>query len=60
MSFGDRCYKFEMQQKIFYWAKSACSEQGAALATVYDAQVNAWLHAKINEYLSNDDHVSLS
>jgi len=58
VSYGNRCYKFEMQQKIYYWAKSACSEQGAALTTVYDAQVNAWLHAQINQYLSRDDHVS--
>ena len=56
-SFGNRCYKFVMQNKIQYWALDACHQQGAQLATIYNDEVNAWVHAKISE-LAADDPVS--
>ena len=58
-SFGKRCYKFEMQQKIFYWARDACRQQGAELATVFNEDVNSFVHSKIVEISNPEDHISM-
>jgi len=56
-SFGDRCYKFVMQNKIQFWALEYCRDLGGQLATVYNDQVNAFINAKINE--KSSDAVSI-
>ena len=56
-SFGDRCYRFVMQNKIQFWALEYCRDLGGQLATIYNDGVNAFVNSKINE-LAADDPVS--
>ena len=48
-----------MQQKIFYWARDACRQQGAELATVFNEDVNSFVHSKIVEISNPEDHISM-
>lgn len=61
--YGDRCYLFVQQPKIYFWAKSYCEglEPGKSfLATVSDNGINAHLAAKVNEWIQPSDHVSFN
>ena len=58
-SFGDRCYLFAMQQNIWFWAQNDCRENGGELVTIFNEDVNAFVHAKVQEISHESDHVSI-
>merc|ERR1711892_644830 len=56
-AYGDRCYLFRADPRIFVQAKIACQDMGAgiSMATVYDNGINNWLIGKTAEWIHLSD-----